>query len=189
MRIVDVNDSIIKNLRNSGISKLMKSLESCDWLAIEENNDRIIGAAGMGGFFHVSSIQIIEEFQNKGIGKKLQKELIDESRRRGYSFVMVLFNPSNIPSANLHTSLGYKKIFRIKYSENYINDVNIIIFRGVGNFLHSILKIFNSKTGMFFLACCLKILKPLFRRLIAYDENDLPSPSVRWIVRNFEKIN
>ena len=158
-------------------------------MVIEEDKDQIIGAAGMGGFFHVSSIQILEEFQNKGIGKRLQKELIEESQRRGYSFVTVLFNPTNTASVTLHTSLGYKKIFRIKYTEKYVNDVSIIIFKPVGYFLQSILKNFNTKIGMFFLACCLKILKPLFRRLIAYDENDLPSPSVRWIVRNFEKIN
>lgn len=189
MKVVKVDNSLIGELQKSGISKLMKSLESCEWLVIEKEENRIIGAAGMGGFFHVSSIQIIEEFQNKGIGKKLQSELIEESRRKGYSFIIVLFNPENIRSMNLHISLGYKKIFRIKYSEKYINDVSMIVFKPAGVFLQRILKSFNTKTGMFFLACCLKILKPLFKKLIAYNEKDLPTPSIRWIMKNFERIN
>ena len=183
MRVVQVNNSIIKDLQKSGISKLMRSLESCEWLVIEEEENRIICAAGMGGIFHVSSIQIIDEFQNKGIGKKLQTELVEESRRKGYSFIIVLFNPENIRSTKLHTSLGYKKIFRIKYSSEYINDVSIIIFKPVGYFLQKILRSFNTKTVMFFLACCLKILKPLFKNLIAYNEKDLPAPSIKWIIK------
>ena len=118
MRVVNINQAIIEKLQKSGISNLMKSLESCEWLVIEEKDGKIIGAAGIGGFFRFSSIQIIKEFQGKGIGKKIQKELIGESKSKKYSFIMVLFNPDNLSSVNLHTSLGYKKIFRLKKRDN-----------------------------------------------------------------------
>jgi len=33
-----------------------------------------------------------------------------------------------------------------------------------------------------------KILKTSFPKLIIYDEDELPSPDIKWIVNNFEKI-
>jgi len=188
MRVVNVNQAVIKKLQKSGISSLMKSLESCEWLVIEEENEKIIGAAGIGGFFHFSSIQIIKEFQGKGIGRKIQKELIEQSRNKKYSFIMVLFNPDNLPSVNLHTSLGYKKIFKLKYSEKHINNVCGISFKKNGELFFRLLKIFNTKIGTIFLACVLKIFKPFFRQLLGYNEKDLPEPNVLWMMKNFEKI-
>ena len=55
MKVVDVNNKIIQKLRRSDTSMQLKTLESADWIVIDENDDRIIGAAGMGGLFHVSS--------------------------------------------------------------------------------------------------------------------------------------
>mgnify|MGYP006138649493 CR=1 FL=1 len=188
MRIVNTSHGIIDRLQKSGISNLMKSLESCDWLVIEEEDNEIIGAAGIGGFFHFSSIQLIKEFQNRGIGKKLQAELINESKNRNYSYIMVLFNPENTASSNLHNSLGYKKIFRMKYSKEYVNDVCGISFKKNGSVFFKILKLFNKKIGMFFLALTLKIFKPFFRQLLGYNEKNLPTPNIRWIIKNFEKI-
>ena len=188
MRVVNVNQVIIEKLQKSGISSLMKSLESCEWLVIEEKDDKIIGAAGIGGFFHFSSIQIIKEFQGKGIGKKIQKELIEESKSKKYSFIMVMFNPDNLSSVNLHTSLGYEKIFRLKYSERHINDVCGISFNKSGKLFFQLLKIFNTKIGTFFLGCILKIFKPFFRQLLGYNEKDLPEPNMSWMLKNFEKI-
>ena len=115
MEIVNISTKIIDELRNSGISTKMRSLESCEWLVLEKEGDVIAGAAGMGGTFHVSGIQINEIFRGKGIGKKIQKELIDESERRNYSYITVFNDPRNKTSVNLHDSLGYKKIFRIHY--------------------------------------------------------------------------
>src|SRR3989344_1273062 len=107
MKILQVNELVKKQLRESGISKLMKSLESCEWIVIEELENRIVGAAGIGGLFHVSGIQILEGFQGKGIGKKLQKAVIEESKQRGYSFITVFNDSRNKPSAKLNNSLSY----------------------------------------------------------------------------------
>ena len=188
MRIVNVSTEIINRLRNSGISTKMRSLESCEWFVLEEKEGKIAGAAGMGGTFHVSGIQIHENSQGEGIGKKIQKELIDESQRKNYSFITVFNDPRNTTSVKLHDSLGYETIFRIHYSKNIVNDVKAISFNRKGNFMIKFLHFFNTKIGMIVLAFSLKTLKTFFPKLIIYNENDLPSPDIKWIIKNFEKI-
>jgi len=188
VEIIKVNANLINDLRMCNISTNMKSLESCDWVVIEKDNDEISGAAGMGGFFHVSGIQVSKKFRGKGIGKKIQKELIDECDRRGYSFITVFNDPRNENSVKLHDSLGYKKIFRIHYADNIVNDVKGIAFNRKGSAIIRLLKIFNTKSGMVLLAISIKLLFSIFPSLIIYNEDGLPQPDIKWIVRNFEKI-
>tara|TARA_B100001540_G_scaffold203900_1_gene179581 strand:- start:963 stop:1529 length:567 start_codon:yes stop_codon:yes gene_type:complete len=188
MKIVDANENIIQRLRSSNISTEMKSLESCDWFVIDEKYDEISGTAGLGGLFHVSGIQINEKFRGLGIGKKLQYELILESKKRGYSFITVFNDPRNRVSTKLHDSLGYQKLFRINYAKNIVNDVKGMAFNNRGKFVLNCLKLFNSKQGMLILALSLKIFYKIFPNLIIYNEGGLPKPSIKWITNNFEKI-
>ena len=150
MKVLEVNSEVKRRLFESGITKIMKSIESCDWVVIEEEEEggKVVGAAGLGGLFHVSGIQILKDYSGKGIGKRLQNELVNESKRRGYSFITVFNDPRNMVSAKLHDSLGYETIFRIHYSEEIINDVKAIGFKKKGRFVINFLKIFNSKSGM-----------------------------------------
>jgi len=188
MRIVNVDNKIREKLRASGISEQMKTLESSDWLVIDENNEELTGAAGMGGIFHVSSIQVNQNFRGRGIGKMLQGQLIQEAKRRGFSFVTVFIDPRNQTSVKLHNSFNYNTIFRIHYSDEIIQDVSIIIFKPSGKIIKKFLSCFNSKIGIFFLACMLKATKPLFKKVLSYNEENVPSPSVKTIVSKFEKI-
>jgi hypothetical protein len=55
MKIIDVNNKIIQKLCRSDTSMQMRTLESADWILINENDDRIVCTVGMGGLFHVSS--------------------------------------------------------------------------------------------------------------------------------------
>jgi GNAT superfamily N-acetyltransferase len=188
MKVVDINNIIVQKLRQSGTSRQMRTLESADWLVIDESNDQITGAAGMGGLFHVSSIQIDQNFRGKGIGKMLQGELIKEAERRGFSFVTVFIEPQNQASVKLHNFFNYETVFRIHYSNEKIVDVKIIVFKPTGKIIKKFLSCFNSKTGIFFLACALKITKPLFKKVLSYNEENIPSPSIKTIVKNFQKI-
>ena len=63
-----------------------------------------------------------------------------------------------------------------------------VIFDKKGKLLIGLLRIFNTKIGTIALAISLKILKTSFPKLIIYDEDELPSPDIKWIVNNFEKI-
>ena len=188
MKVVDVDSKIVQKLRRSDTSMQLKTLESADWIVIDENDDRIIGAAGMGGLFHVSSIQIDQNFRGKGIGKMLQGELIKEADRRGFSFVTVFIEPQNETSVKLHSFFNYDTVFRIHYSDEKILDVKIIVFRPGGKIIKKILGCFNSKIGIFFLACALKMTKPLFKKVLSSNEENTPSPSIRAIIKNFQKI-
>ena len=186
--MVNVDKNIITKLRESGISDEMKSLELSDWIIYETIDNEIIGAAGIGGIFHTSSINIHEKFRGKGYGKKIQKELVNEARKRNYSFVTVFVDPRNDSSIKMHDELGYKTMFRIHYSKDIIQDIKIIIYKRRGNMIRKFLRCFNTKIGIFFLACILKISRGLFKKMFAYDEKEIPVLSIKNIVANFKKI-
>ena len=188
MNIANTTRDIINQLQKFDISTEMKSLESSDWIVYETIDNQILGAAGIGGIFHTSSINIHEKFRGKGYGEKIQKELVNEARKRNYSFVTVFVDPRNDASIKMHDGLGYETIFRIHYSKDVIQDIKIIIFKKRGVVVKKFLRCFNTKIGIFFLGCSLKIFKNYFNSVIGYDEEKIPIPSIKHIVQNFEKI-
>ena len=88
----------------------------------------------------------------------------------------------------MHDELGYKTMFRIHYSKDIIQDIKIIIFKKRGFIVKKFLRCFNTKIGVFLLACILKISRSLFKKMIAYDEKAVPIPDIKQIINNFEKI-
>ena len=189
MNIANTTRDIINQLRKFNISTEMKSLESSDWIVYETIDNQILGAAGIGGIFHTSSINIHEKFRGKGYGEKIQKELVNEARKRNYSFVTVFVDPRNDASIKMHDGLGYETIFRIHYSKDVIQDIKIIIFKKRGVVVKKFLRCFNTKIGIFFLACILKTSRSLFKKMIAYNEEQVPIPDIKWIIKKFEKIS
>ena len=188
VQVTKTNVEIIKQLQFFNISTKMRSLESSDWIVYEQIDDKIMGAAGMGGLFHSSSINVHEKFRGKGLGKKIQIELVKEAKRKNFSFVTVFVDSSNTSSQKMDDEVGYKTIFRIHYSNEIIQDVKIIILKKRGIIIEKFLKCFNTKIGIFFLGCSLKIFKNYFNSVIGYDEEKIPIPSIKHIVQNFEKI-
>ena len=188
VQVTKTNVEIIKQLQFFNISTKMRSLESSDWIVYEQIDDKIMGAAGMGGLFHSSSINVHEKFRGKGLGKKIQIELVKEAKRKKFSFVTVFVDSRNASSQKMHDEVGYKTIFRIHYSNEIIQDVKIIILKKRGIIIEKFLKCFNTKIGIFFLGCSLKIFKNYFNSIIGYDEEKIPIPSIKHIVQNFEKI-
>lgn len=183
-----MNSEFKKKLRKSGLSKEMKSLESCDFFAIEEEDNLVVGAAGLGGLFHVSGIQILEKCRGKGLGGKLQSGLINEAKKRNYSFLTVFNDPRNIASEKMHNSLDYETIFRIHYSKDIVNDVKILVFKKRGILIKKNLEIFNSKVGMLILGILIKYSRKLFPSMILYSEENIPEPSIMNMIKKFEKI-
>ena len=179
---------MIKQLRLHNISTKMQSLESADWIVYETDNDQMVGAVGISGLFHSSSIQINEKFRNRGFGIKIQKRMIEEAKIKKFSFVTVFVDPRNLSSQKMHEKAGYETIFRVHYSKEIIQDVKIIIFNKKGNVVKKILSFFNSKFGTLVLGIILKIFKNYFKNIIGYNENEVPIPSVSHMIQNFEKI-
>ena len=97
-------------------------------------------------------------------------------------------DPRNTSSQKMHDGVGYKTIFRIHYSKDIIQDVKIIVFTKKGLIVEQFLKCFNSKIGVFFLGCFLKIFKNHFTGIIGHNEENTPIPSIKHIVSNFEKL-
>lgn len=189
MRIVKVDHEIIKKLRESGLSKEMKSLESCNFLVIVEHNGKIVGAGGIGGFFNVPSLQIHPEYVNKGLGGKIFDVVIKEAKRRKYSFIAGSRNPQNLNAVRLHDFYGLRPVFQIKYSQHFTRDVVIMNFNRRGKLVVEFLKIFNNLLGTCVLVCALKIFrKLLFKRLLTYSPEEFPSPDIKYAIENFKKL-
>ena len=189
MKIVDVDDSIIKKLRESGLSKEMKSLEFCKFLVIEEKDGKMIGAGGMGGLFNIPSLQISKELQGKGIGKILLDTTIKEAKRRGFSYISGSRNPENTRAIKLHDYFGFKIVFRAHYNSEMVRDVIILVLRPRGKIIGRILRIFNTIIGNILLAILLKIGKSLFPVFLTYPPEEFPDVDILHMIKNFEKLD
>ena len=77
MNTGNTTQDIINQLQKFDISTEMKSLESSDWIVYETIDNQILGAAGIGGIFHTSSINIHEKFREKGYGESIDRQKMD----------------------------------------------------------------------------------------------------------------
>ena len=191
MQVVTVDKKIIERLRKSGISSEMKSIELCDWLVIQEMNGNILGAAGIGSLLNTTSLQIGKNFRSKGIGPKIFVEFVNEAKKRNYSFLSTYQEANNIQSSKIHEFHNMSLMFRIHFSKEKIMDVRFVAWNKKGKILEKFLRFFNSWFGMSILACMLKILQPLYPKLLGHFVDDgryVLKPSIMWIIKNFEKI-
>ncbi len=188
MTIVEFNENIKQKLRESGLSKKMGSLEFCKFLAIEERDGKIVGAGGIGGLFHVPSLQIDSKFQGQGIGKILFDAMIKEAKKRNYSFLAGSRNPENTRVIKIEDKIGFFSVFRIHYSQEMTRDIVITLLNPKGKIVEKFFRIFNNKIGTIFLSIFLKIIKPIFATLFTLPPEEFPDPSILHIIKNFEKI-
>jgi GNAT superfamily N-acetyltransferase len=189
METVDVDEVIIAKLRKSGISIKMKSLENCDFLIIIEQKGEIVGAGGVGGIFHVPSLQIHEEYQKKGLGTIIFDKTIAEAKKRKYSFLFGSRNPENINAVKIHNYYKLNPIFQIKYKSEFTRDIVFLEFNYKGKLIKKILKIFNTKIGMTFFIISIKILKStLLKILFTYPPEEFPNPDITYAIKNFKKL-
>jgi len=189
MRIVDIDAKIIRDLRQSGLSAKMKSFEFCKFLVIEEDKEKIIGAAGIGGFFNIQSLQVLDEYQGKGIGKKLFVKLLEEEKIRSFSYSLGSRNPQNTPMVKLGDLTNRYVLFRIHYAQGITRDVNIVVLRKRGKIVAKFLSGFNNLLGMIILAFTLKIIRRLFGTFSSYSREEFPEPNIKYMISNFEKIS
>jgi len=147
MKVVKMDENLRNRLRESGLSQKMKSLEFCKFLIIEEENNVIVAATGIGGMFNVHSIQIADTHQGKGLGKKLLGALVDEAKKQGYSFFLNSMNPENTPIVKLVKSYGFEPLFRIHYSKEVVRDSGILILKPKGKTVKYFFRFFNTKGG------------------------------------------
>ena len=191
MRVVNVDENVIRQLKNSEILDEMKSLELCDWLVIHEEQGRIIGAGGVGTIFHITYLQIDKNFQSLGLGPRIFIELVNEARKKNYSFLSTYQMVNNVQSSKIHEFHNMSLMFRIHFSKEKIMDVRFVAWNQKGKILEKFFRFFNSRFGMLMLACILKISQPLYPKLLGHFVDDgryVLKPSIMWIMKNFTKI-
>jgi len=189
MRVVDVDKSNKKELRPR-LSGRLKSFLECKFIVIEEEDGKIIGVSGIGGIFNVHGIELLEEARGKGLGKILFSKNIEEAKRRGYSFILASRNPANKPIIKLHDFLGFRRIFRIHYTQDMVREAIILVLKPRGKIVQKFLGIFNTMSGMVVLSIGLKITRSfLFAKLLAYNPSSYPNPDMKYIIKNFEKVS
>ena len=189
MRVVKADDGIIRELEHNKISKeMIHFFKTSKWLVLEDLENEIIGAAGIGGSFNVAGVEAKKEYQGKGLGVLLQKNMIEEAKEKGYSYITGLIDVKNNESIKLHKKLGFKTMFQINYAENITQNIVILILKPRGKIMECFLKIFNTKIGMIILAYLLKTLKSFFPRLVNLNAKELPNPIINYIIKNFKKI-
>jgi len=190
IKIEDSNDVLIEKLRESHLLKEMKSLENCDFFAYVEHNGKIIGVNGVGGLFHVPSLQIHPNYVNRGLGVKLFAAVIEETKKRNYSFLSGSRNPENLNVVKIHNFFKLMPILQVHYRPNFVRDVVFLELNNKGKIVRKFLSLFNSKIGIFFLISTIKILrKLLFESLLTYPPDEFPTPDIRFAMKNFKKIN
>lgn len=189
MNIVDVNKSNKKKLR-ARLSGRLKGFTKCKFIVFEEEDGKIIGVSGIGGVFNVHAIELLEEARGKGLGKKLFSENIEEAKRRGYSFISASRNPANKRIIKLHDFFGFRRIFRIHYTQGMVREAIILVLKPRGKIVQKFLRIFNTMSGMVILSIGLKITRSfLFAKLLAYNPSSYPNPDMKYIIKNFEKVS
>lgn len=189
MKVVNIDSKIKKKLQESGLLNEMSNLEECDFLVIAEQNGKIIGASGVGGKMHVNTLIVQEKFRNKGIGALLLKDIINESKKRNYPFLIASRDPENMNAVRLHDYFELKPIFQIAYSTNFTRDVIFRSFSKKGDIIKKLLSFFNSKIGTIILILSMKILKnPLFKKVLTYTPEEFPDPDITHSIKNFKKI-
>ena len=188
--MVNVDKNIITKLRESGMSDEMESLELCDWLIIHEYENKIIGACGTNTIFHITHNQVIPKYHMKGIGPLIFKEMVNEAKKRNYSFLSTYQMADNYVSTKQHELFDMSLMFRIHLSKEKTMDVRFVAWNRKGKIIEKFFRFFNSWFGMLTLACALKISKPLYPKILGHvtDEPALKNASVIKIMKNFTRI-
>lgn len=191
MTIVDITDELKKELQLSDFSTLF--LENClnaKFLSIAKNNNKIIAACFVGGILNSNGIEILDEYQGKGLGKKLLEEIISECKKRNISFLMGVFKPTNTISIKIHTKIGYIPLFTIFYNSNEGKEViTILPFNFKGKFLAKLLQIFNTRIVNLAFILLFHFSKPLMKKLIAFDSTKMPYLDFGYALTHFEKVS
>lgn len=190
MTIVKVTKDIKELLKKSSFTPLF--LDNClnsKFLAIEKDQDKIMGVCFVGGILNSNGIEIKEEFRGEGIGKKLLSEIITECKKRDMSFMTGVFKPTNIVSIKTHMKIGYLPLFTFHYNKEEGKEIVVILpFNKKGHTLMNLLKIFNTRIGNTIFAITLILLRPVLKNLIAFSNDKMPKIDFLYSIRNFEKV-
>jgi len=193
MKIIIPNTSLKEKIDSLGAEEIfLKAFTNSDFLVIEENDNQIIGVAGVGGLFHIGQIFVKKEHRGTGLGAKLNLLRDKEIRKRGYSFFIgttYTKNPSAKPISGLLKSRKARPVFSFNYYESFITTLYIQEYNWKGKIVGRLLDFFNSKFGTMCLAILLKTSKPIWKNLFLVESTAQSSINICYSVKNFQKIS
>ena len=93
-------------------------------------DDKVIGYGGLWHIMdegHITNIAIDPSYRNKGYGKILMKNIMEESRKVGIEFMTLEVRVTNISAIKLYEALGFKTSgIRPKYYTDNQEDAKIM---------------------------------------------------------------
>ncbi|MBR6505197.1 MAG: ribosomal protein S18-alanine N-acetyltransferase [Clostridia bacterium] len=106
---------------NENILKLELENENSYYIVAKEDND-IVGFGGLWKSIddiHLTNIVTKKNLRNKGIGKTILNELINQAKNFGYNIITLEVNENNLPALSLYKKFGFKEVgIRKKYYNN-----------------------------------------------------------------------
>lgn len=193
MKVVKPDISIKERLREMQMDKsFLDAFLNSDFLVIEEKDDKIIGVAGPGGFFHVGVIFVKKEFRGSGIGSKLNLMRDKVLRERNYSFFIgttYTTNPNAKEISNILKERNARPVFAFSFSDSFVTTIYIQEFNWKGKIIGKLLEFFNTKFGTFYLAAILKTTRRFWNTMIVSDPSNYPKIDILFSVKNFHKVH
>jgi len=94
---------------------------------VAKQNDEIVGFGGLWKSIddiHITNIVTKKSLRNKGIGKAILTELINQAKSLGYNIITLEVNEKNLPAISLYKKFRFKEVgIRKRYYNNCDNAI------------------------------------------------------------------
>ena len=159
--------------------------ESIDYAVMEKTKDAVVVPMN-AGWNDIGSWSSLWDISKK-----------DENGNSAYGDTIVLDSYNSYIRADdkLLVALGVSDLVVVSTKDavmvankKSVNDVKIIVFKKRAIIVKKFLKIFNSKIGILGLGILLKFTRKIFPKIILYNEENIPEPSIINMIQKFEKI-
>lgn len=104
---------------------------------VSKVDEKVIGACGIRGPLNILTIFIMESFRRKGVGTRLLKRILKESRENGHSFILLSVDKNNIPIRQLYLKLGFRDLTNKEISYTRMG----ISFSAIGTFFLQLVRV------------------------------------------------
>lgn len=187
MTIISVTEEVKVLIKKTEFSPdFIDNYLNSNFLAVEKENDSIIGAGFIGGLLHSYGLEILEEYRGKGIGKKILNEVIEECKKRNFSMISGVWKQTNLTPMKMHMRIGFIPIFNIYYNEKEGREIVVVLpLNKKGRLFVKLCRIFDSRLGNLLFAIFFKVLTPFLKNLIAFSGDKISAISISSCFKNY----
>jgi len=120
-----VNTNATFDIKEKTINKMrewFKNHGSKNPIVVAERDEKIVGWAALSKYDSKKaysntaelSLYVLEKYQDKGIGKKLMKDILKKGKKSGIHAVLARITAGNDASIHLHEEFGFEKVGTLK---------------------------------------------------------------------------